>query len=249
MIISRQNSLIKKIRALSSKKGRDNFGEYIVESVKAVKEVLSSNHSVSLIVATEKGLAYLNGCEKEVKVELVSEDVFNSITTEVTPQGVMAIVKKPEYKIGAFKESCLFLDGVSDPANVGAILRTAASSGYNQIYLADCADPFNPKSVRASMGGLFKVNLIFGKREELLSLITLPIIVADMKGENAFKFGNNFKDNFCLVIGNEANGVSELLKNSATYTVSIPMQNGMESLNAAVSAGILMYAIKSDIGE
>jgi TrmH family RNA methyltransferase len=94
------------------------------------------------------------------------------------------------------------------------------------------------------MGGLFKVNLIFGKREELLSLITMPIIVADMKGENAFKFGNNFKDNFCLVIGNEANGVSELLKNSATYTVSIPMQNGMESLNAGVAAGILMYQLK-----
>ena len=249
MIISRQNLLIKKIRALSSKKGRDNFGEYIVESVKAVKEVLSSSHTVSLIVATEKGLACLNGCEKDVKVELVSEDVFNSITTEVTPQGVMAIVKKPEYKRCDFKGSCLFLDGVSDPANVGAILRTAASSGYNHIYLADCADPFNPKSVRASMGGLFKVNLTFGKREELLSLITLPIIVADMNGENAFKFGTTFKDNFCLVIGNEANGVSELLKNSATYTVSIPMQNGMESLNAAVSAGILMYALKSDIGE
>ena len=232
---------------MHSKKGRDLYGEYLVESVKAVREVLNSSHTVSLVVATEKGLSLLG--EVYSKVELVSEDVFESITTEVTPQGVMAIVEKPTFATSKPNGCCLFLDGVSDPANVGAILRTAASSGYLNVYMADSADPFSPKSVRASMGGLFKVNLFSIKREELKLAVDMPILVADMNGENVFEFAKKNSGNFCLVIGNEANGVSEHVKSIASNVVSIPMENGMESLNAAVSAGILMYSLKSNIGE
>ena len=89
------------------------------------------------------------------------------------------------------------------------------------------------------MSGIFKVKLYFGDREELLKSVGTSLIVASMEGENAFTF--NPPDKFCLVIGNEANGVSDTVKQKADYTVSIPMQNGVESLNASVSAGILMY--------
>ncbi len=241
MITSKQNSLIKEIRSLSEKKYRDKLGMYIAEGVKSVNEAIVTGQDIFCVVCTGEVLPRLN--LGSVRVEEVSEEVFESVSGEVTPQGALAVICKP--KINAVpKGSCLFLDGVSDPSNVGAIIRTAVASGYDDIYLANSADPFNGKAVRASMGGLFRANLIIGDREKLCNAISLPVIIADMDGEDVFK--TKIQGDFCLVVGNEANGVSEFMKNRATRTVKIPMQNQMESLNVAVSAGILMYALKNN---
>lgn len=178
-----------------------------------------------------------------VKTELLSDDVFHTVSGENSPQGVLALVRKPQNEDALPKGSCVFLDGLQDPSNVGAIIRTAAAAGYDGVLLADCADAYNPKAVRASMGGIFKVKLFVGGRAELLALNDKPIIVADMDGENAFI--PKERGELCLVIGNEGRGVSEEIRRLANETVSIPMKNGMESLNAAVSAGVLMYALKN----
>ena len=240
MITSKQNSTVKLIRSLSDKKFRDSLGLYIAEGVNTVNEAVKSGKPIDKIVATEKGLSRIDA--KENEVFLVSEEVFDYITTEVTPQGVMAIMVKPNDIVKSPKKSCLFLDGVSDPANVGAIIRTAAASGYTDVYLADSADCYSPKSVRASMSGVFKINAYQGTREELLSFIDIPICVADMCGESVYEI--SMPEKFCLCIGNEARGVSEEVRKKAKITVSIPMENGVESLNAGVSAGILMYFLK-----
>ena len=241
LINSRSNQYIKKIRSLKDKKFRDEFNLYLVEGVKLVREVLSSALPIESIIATEDGFNKLAVAVNENLVTKVTESVFESISNEVTPQGVLAVVKKQiSEKID--NGASVFLDGVADPGNVGAIIRTAAASGYKNIYLAHgSADAYSPKSVRASMGGIFKVNIIEGEREQLIKKIKEPIVVADMLGKNLFEFE---KGEYCLVIGNEGNGVSEQLKKIAQHIVSIPMQNGMESLNASVSAGILMYALK-----
>ena len=241
MITSKQNSLIKQIRSLSDKKFRDKFGLYLIEGVKLVKEAISLSLPITAIVGTERALCEID-CG-DIRAETVSEDVFKYVTTEVSPQGVLAIINKPNNELLPPNGSCVLLDGVSDPNNVGAILRTATASGYKNVYLSnDCADQFSPKSVRASMSGAFRITTARGSLEELLKVINLPIIVADMDGENLFDF--EIKGDFCLVIGNEGHGVSKYLKDLADYTVSIPMENGMESLNAAVSAGLLMYGLK-----
>ncbi len=240
MILSRQNSLVKFAKSLSDKKFRDREGLYIVEGVKMVKEAILSKEELCHILVTPSCFEKVDFL-KEWEVDLVEDSVFKSISNEVTPQGILALVKKPITQVLAPKGNCLFLDGVSDPANVGAIIRTAAASGYGEIYAYNCADPFSPKSVRASMSGIFKVKIYSGEREELLDKINLPVVVADMGGENAFTI--KLPEPFCLVIGNEARGVSDTLKNRANYTVKIPMQNDMESLNASVSAGILMYTL------
>lgn len=239
MITSKQNDKIKGVRALKDKKERDRTGLFTVESAKLVKEALSRAIVVA-VVGTEKGLDKVRPIMNAEEV-VVSEDVFKSLSSEISPEGVLAVVKKPQSIISCPKGSCVFLDGVSDPANVGAIIRTAAAVGITDVFCCDSADPFSPKSVRASMGGIFRVNVVTGGKDELLSVIDKPIVVADMGGENVFKF--NIKGDFCLVIGNEAHGVSGAVKMCAAHTVAIPMQNGMESLNAAVSAGILMYAL------
>ena len=241
MITSRQNSFIKEIRALADKKARDKTGWYIAEGVKMVKEASSNEKVDVLFVVGIKEKLDLIDCPETKKVE-VSEQVFSSITTEVSPEGVLAVINKPENRVVSPSGKCLLLDGVSDPANVGAIIRTAVCAGFINVYCVSTADPFSPKSVRASMGGIYRANVVCGKREEIVSVIDKPFIVADMGGENVYDF--DIGKDFCLVIGNEANGVSDELKEKADYTVSIPMQNGMESLNASVSAGILMYLLK-----
>lgn len=241
MIVSRQNDRIKSIRSLKQKKYRDETNLYLVEGVKSVKEALLSTHSVKTVVITpdclKKYFSQLDG----VEILEVSDSVFSSITDEVSPQGVLAVVEKPFNELVAPTKNSLILDGVADPGNVGAIIRTAAACDMTEIYLINSADPYSPKAVRSSMSGIFKVKTYFCSREEALKVIDCPIIVATMEGENIFSF--NVKEKFSLVIGNEANGVSDELLNKCSHKVSIPMKNGVESLNASVSAGVLMYIL------
>lgn len=245
MITSKQNAYIKTVKSLKDKKYRDEYGLYVVEGVKMVKEAVLSGVQIQKILATEKGSEQLfNALEKVIDVELVSDIVFECLTDEVSPQGVLAVAVKPNLPITSPNGASIFLDGVSDPGNVGAIIRTAAASGYKDIYLANSADAYSPKSVRASMSGIYKVNVYAGEKDKLLEVINQPIVIADMNGCSVFEYKP--MQEFCLVIGNEAHGVSKQLRDLAQVTVSIPMQNDMESLNASVSAGILMYALKNN---
>ena len=241
MISSKQNTLIKEIRSLKDKKFRDKLGVFVLEGVKPVKEGVDFNLPIREIVLTEKNYGDFANCN--YKIEVVSEEVFKSISEEKTPQGVLAVVFKGENKLSSPKGACLLLDGVSDPNNVGAIIRTAVASGYNDIYLTNaCADAYSQKSVRCSMSGVFRANIMRADVQDILSVINLPIVVADMNGQNVFDI--QLDKPICLVIGSEGNGVSDFVKNKADLTVKIPMENNMESLNASVSAGILMYALR-----
>ncbi len=242
MITSKQNSLIKEIRSLNDKKNRDKLGLYVLEGIKPVLEAIAQGLSIRQILTTEKVSENFLDCNYEVL--LVSDEVFKSVSEEVTPQGALAVVYQPKPLLTAPKSSALLLDGVADPSNVGAIIRTAVASGYTDIYMtSDCADAYSQKAVRCSMSGIFRANVMRASIDEILKVINIPLCVADMAGKNVFELKN--KDNLCLVIGNEGHGVSSRLKERAKITVSIPMQNDMESLNASVSAGILMYALKN----
>ena len=242
MITSKQNSFIKEIRSLSDKKYRDKLNLYVVEGKKLVSEAVQLALPIYAVIGTEKALAELS--LDGVRVEPVTEEVFSSVSAEVSPQGVIAVIVKPENALIKPDGSCILLDGVADPSNVGAIIRTAAASGYNTVYTTDdCADPFSQKAVRASMSGVFRIKIVRATRQDLLSIIDKPIVVADMDGESIYQ--TEIKEDFCLVIGNEGHGVSDFIRENAKKVVSIPMENGVESLNAAVSAGLLMYGLKN----
>lgn len=246
MIVSRQNALVKLVRSLSDKKHRDELSLYVIEGVKTVADAVALKQRIEVLLCSEKRYSALpqEFFSAAVRTETLSDELFGYVSGETTPQGVLALVKKPE-ALPPKNSYSVFLDGVSDPANVGAIIRTAAAAGYNDVFVtSDCADAFSPKAVRASMCGIFRVNVITGDREELLSMVSVPLFVADMDGENVFSAAN--RSPFCLVIGNEGNGVSDTVRKRAEKVFAIPMVNGMESLNAAVSAGILMYNLKKD---
>ena len=207
-----------------------------------LRECLQSDYSVERVFISEDFTGELP-VDKDLVV-CVSSDVFRLLSDEKTPQGVLCRVKIPANTLEKPQSACLFLDGVADPGNMGAIIRTANASGYRQIYLGEgCADPYSPKSVRASMSGIFFTKLYQATRAEILEVLKgVPTIVADMHGVNAFTFTP--PEIFALVVGNEANGVSAECKNSAEYTVKIPMQATQESLNVAVATGILAYQLK-----
>ena len=231
ILTSKNNPLIKETATLKEKKGRRQSGLFLVEGVKMAKECQESGLVLDRVFVSER----YDGAPFENAVT-VSEDVLRYLSDEKTPQGVVCRVKIPKRTLCPPSGKCLLLDGVSDPKNMGAIIRTANAAGYNELYLTDdCTDPFSPKSVRASMSGVFFTKLYFGTREEILNVLSgVPIVVADMDGENVFRF--QAPEKFALVIGNEGNGVSDEVAKVAKNTVRIPMQNTQESLNSGVSA-------------
>lgn len=242
ILTSKNNPLIKETAALKEKKARKELGLFLVEGAKMTRECMASDFEIERIFLAESYQGeQVFPAEKTVRV---SGDVLRFLSDEKTPQGVLCRVKIPKRALQSPKQACLLLDGVSDPANVGAIIRTANAAGYEEIYLtSDCADPYSPKSVRASMSGIFFTKLYMGERAEILNVLRgVPLLAADMQGENAFTFSPPEK--FALTIGNEANGISPETERTAKHTVKIPMSATQESLNAAVSAGILMYLLK-----
>lgn len=240
IISSKTNPLIKKIASLAEKKFRKESGEFIVEGVKSVGEAFSAGMPISCVVCTQ---SFADSFKDPI---IVTDELFARISTEKSPQGVLAVVKIPDCGLSAPKGNCLLLDRIQDPGNLGTIIRTANAAGYEDIYLLNCTDAFSPKAIRSSMGGVFYVSLHEGGLEEILTALKgVKIITADMGGEDVFKFVPPEK--FCLCIGNEGNGISEEIANSSDFTVKIPMRESCESLNAAVSAAICMYALKNKI--
>ena len=243
LIQSKNNPLVKELSSLKEKKGRRERGTFLVEGYKMVRECIASNLNVVRLIVRENYEGDTYGIEPLV----FGQDAFSAICDEKTPQGIAAEVKLPVYEVTPPEGRCLLLDGVADPANVGAIIRTAVAAGYGELYLADCADPYAPKSVRASMSGVFFARIMQGTREQILeALCGVPLIAADMNGENVFAF--RAPEKFCLCVGSEARGLSSEVRSIAAYTVRIPMDERTESLNAAVSAGILMYQLANNRG-
>ncbi len=244
ILTSKNNPLIKETASLKEKKGRRELGLFLVEGRKMVAECQKSRLQIERVFLAESYEGEVPFPEESVV--RVSDDVFRFLSDEKTPQGVLCRVYIPKNEQLAPQGRCILLDGVADPGNVGAILRTANAAGYRRVYITpDCADPYAPKSVRASMSGLFFTELCRIERSHIPTLFQgTSLIVADMNGENVFTF--KAPSEFTLVIGNEGNGISKESRIAATHTVKIPMRETQESLNAAVSAGIIAYELVKD---
>lgn len=239
IIVSKNNPQVKELASLKEKKGRRERGTFLVEGEKMVRECVQSGMKVLRLAVRED----YGGDTYSLPFLTLGDDAFRAVCDEKTPRQIAAEVEIPTPRLRPPTSPCLLLDGVSDPANVGAIVRTAVASGFGEIYLASCADPFAPKSVRASMSGVFFASLYRGERAEILSALEgVELIAADMNGQNVFCFEPPAR--YALCIGNEGNGLSEEVARLATRKVRIPMDVRTESLNASVAAGIFMYLFK-----
>ena len=246
MIESKSNSKIKLIASLSTKKGRRENGKYLIEGshmvLDAVKYgIVLSEIFVSESVATEI-LPKLSGAMCDITI--VKDAVFNSVAKTENTQGILAIANIPAEEPFYAGNRFLVLDHIQDPGNIGTIVRTAAATGYSEIILIDCVDPFNPKAVRSSSSGVFFVKFHHMTENQVIDLVkSFDVIAASAEGENVFE-SIELPKRFGLVIGNEAKGVSEKLRKTCKL-VALPMDERVESLNAAVSASVLMYVLQN----
>ena len=248
VITSISNEKVKFFRSLSDSKGRKASGCYIAEGANLIKDI-PDPASVRFFFLKESKAESFTGILERFSAEriVLSDALFDRISDTVSPAGIAAVLEMPKSSDVSeiTEEKVIVLDHVSDAGNVGAVLRTAVAAGYQKAVMIECADPFSPKAVRASMSAIFKIDLCFCDRKSFLcskNIEKYAIIVLDMLGESIFTYKPQGK--FALVVGNEAHGVSEEIK-AVGQKLSIPMTS-MESLNAAVSAGVAMYLLESN---
>lgn len=252
VITSKDNEKVKQIRKLKEKKQRDLEGLFIIEGIKLIQEAIQENAEIDTIVVCED-------CMKDDKIQqqllyeiakyeciYVSEKVFNLMTDVTNPQGILAVVKKEnqESEINYKEDILVVLDGIQDPGNLGAILRTIDSANLSQIVLSkNSADPYNPKVVRSTMGAIFRINII--ESENLITTLKdakkhkFEILATSLEDSKSI-YEIDYKKKV-IVIGNEANGVSKEVLDIAEQKIKIPMLGKTESLNASVATGIVVY--------
>lgn len=240
IITSKSNSKIIEAKKLLDKKNRIKSGMFLAETKKVIVEALCCNLTpVCLFVAQGKESCF-NGFEHTY---FVSQSVIKEISSTVTNDGYVAVFEMPKqiksYNGGRF----LILDNLQNPDNFGAIMRTALACDFKQIFCINCVDAYNPKTIRASMGNQFKLNIVEIDYQDVSVLFDKSqLCIADMQGKNLFGI-KEFEENLGFVIGNEGNGVSDQLKSSIKNKIALPMQNGVESLNASICASVVMYYI------
>ncbi len=242
MITSKDNNIIKKCIDLQSKKHSRLERKCLVESIKLVKEVYERG-LVETVLVTKQKLELVSNLK--CKVEVIDERLAKYISSTVTTDGVFAIAKLPNYSQVNYKK-CLILDRIQDPSNLGSIVRSACAFGFDTIFTIDTVYPFVPKAIRSSMGYVFDVNFVevdYNSLAEIKTKNNLVFYAADMNGDIIDNVVVN-DENIALIIGNEGQGVNDILRIVADKIVAIPMQNNVESLNASVSASIIMYFLR-----
>lgn len=242
MITSKDNNLIKLANQIKTKKFSREHGLCLVESIKIVSQLYLSG-VVSNILVTEDKFPLVSKYTN-AKIDIISDSIADYLSDTVTTDGVIAICKIPNQREHNFSR-CLVLDRIQDPSNLGAIIRSAMAFGFKTILSIDSVYPYTYKCIRASMGYVFDIDILdvdYSNVLELKKKHHITFITADMDGVLVDQVGNIY-NNIALVIGNEGQGVSLDMRNLSDTTVRIPMQNDVESLNASVSASILMYEL------
>lgn len=247
IITSNKNPIVQK--TIKIKKNGESL--LFLENILLICEAKNAGHKIEYVLIEKKKFEYFKTnfpFVLESDFYVVSEDVFSKLCDTRSPQGIVAVVEFYSKKLDKIEGNFLVLENIQDPGNVGTIIRSASGTSFKDIFLIDCVSVFNQKVIRSTMGGIFRENLFsfktLGEFLEYYKDKDYPLLVADMDGENLFKMGR-IKSPFGVVIGNEGSGVSNELKNLATKTVSIPMKNGLESLNAGVSCSIITYFLDS----
>lgn len=265
IITSSQNKYVSLARVLSDRKQRQKSSLYRFDGVKLMCEAIVKGARIDFLLLSESAYDTVTSRARELYgVDLealecrkicVCDDVFEKISEENSPEGVITVAKFDENRHRTLDrdgmdvtegENILLLESVRDPGNVGAILRTAAAFSVDRVIIGrDCADIYNSKTLRASMGAVFSMRI---DRVESVSDAVRSIrskgrrVFAAALDDRAVRLGKeSFLPGDCVVIGNEGHGLSRDVLEACDSSVYIPMSDGVESLNAAVAASVLMW--------
>lgn len=254
-ITSTANAVVKEVCLLKQKKIRDIERKFIIEGMKMLSEAVSSDMEIESIFAEksvyEEQRSFFDGLNTE-RLYVVSSAVIDKISEWKTPQGICAVVKKKEYSLNdCIKGNSVFvlvLDGVADPGNIGTIIRTSEAAGVDCVLTVNgTADCYQSKALRASMGSVFRIP-VFENLEKcdiiyMLKENGIRLLSTSLAGEDVFDFNFDSRK-IAAVFGNEGSGIEQEFIDNADMLVRLPMSGNVESLNVAVSAGIIMYMIK-----
>ena len=236
LITSLDNKKIKHLNKLKEKKYRDEEGLFIIETENLIKEAYNSNLLEELYLLEDSNIQY------DVKTFYVTKEVMQKISNLKTPSKCLGVVKKLVPR--DYQNRLLILDNIQDPGNLGTIIRSAVAFNIDTVVLGNtCVDLYNDKTIRASEGMLFKINIL---RKDL------SIFLEDLKNNNYTLYGTEvtggkvlntvtFSQKCAIVIGSEGKGISPEIKKLITQNIYIPMSYQTESLNASVAASIIMY--------
>lgn len=256
IIATTKNKTYKYIKSLQQKKTRTAERCFTVEGIKSVFDALMSAYEVNLIAVSEE--FYNSGgfdFPANVRTVVIRTELFDVLCDTKTPQGILAVLKMKENKdyVPSRDKLYVYCDNVSDPGNLGTIIRTADAAGFGGVLLSPgCADIYSPKTVRSSMGSFFHMEIVSGFEKK--SLIKLKndgfVLWSGALGDDSIPYTEaDFTKPSVIIIGNEANGVSKEILGQSEHII-IPIYGKAESLNAAVAGAILMYeAVRCRGGE
>ncbi|MFZ5942480.1 MAG: TrmH family RNA methyltransferase [Bacillota bacterium] len=252
IINSEQNHWIKKINALKKKKYREQYGQFVVEGIRICKEVIEKKAQVeglfiSKTLMENEEIKELANCLPG-KVYIVDAKLLEKTLSTVTPQGIASIVNKPYWDIKNVLDTgktFLVLDGVSDPGNLGTLIRTSLAAGIDGLFcLKGTVDIYNEKTLRSTMGAFLKLPVFYIDDVEWfktrLSILGISIVVADIRASKYY-FELAYPEKTALVLGSEAQGPLHII--TGEETVKIPLSPDSESLNVAVAGSVIIYEI------
>lgn len=249
MITSSNNPQLKTISQLNKKaKLRREYGLYVVEGYKMYAEAPKSE--IEKVYVSESFLEkHPEVLKEQSHCEVVQDKLFTAVCDTQTPQGILCIMRQKKRNIEEFmkkeKPFFVFLEDLQDPGNVGTIIRTAEGAGVDGVIMTkNCVDIYNPKTIRSTMGSIYRVPLfVVDDMDEILGLFKqygIKTYAAHLAGRNNYDC-EDYTKGTAILIGNEGNGLSDALSEQADCLVKIPMCGQLESLNAAMAAGIFMY--------
>lgn len=233
---SLQHNLVK--QAVSIRKNRSSREEHDSVLVMGAKPIIEQGRAKTVFL--QKGFVFPPSLKADLCI-IVSPEIMEKITGQHNPEGIAAEIALPKQKIPAGKR-LLALDGISDPGNMGTMFRTALALQFEGIFLLNhCVDPFNEKVVASAKGAQFHLPFIEISQADFLSHAKgYSIYGAELYGTPLSEV--KFSSPLILVVGNESHGINETLSSVCSH-ITIPMSTHMESLNAAIAAGIIMWSI------
>ena len=244
-ITARKNPLLQQVRKLlSSRKERESTGLFVADGTKLLAEAVKWWPGLETVILSD-GVQV--DVPEHVRVVTVPKDVMESISPMQTPQGALFLCRLPEKKAFVPKPGMLLLDGIQDPGNLGTILRTADALEIPVALLEGCADPYGHKVVRASMGAVFRTNVVQTTWEQAKAACLdakIPVAVTALSNR-AEDIRSAALGEMAVVIGSEGQGVRKDILESAQAELIIPMNPNCESLNAAIAAAIVMWQMKA----
>jgi len=233
---------LKLITSLSQKKYRQKHDLFIAEGIKVLNELLNSTFEIETLFCTDDFETTIS----EKKVVRISETELKKVSTLKSPNKALGVFKIPKEKAVKNSGLTIALDAINDPGNLGTIIRLCDWFGVTQLVCSkDTVDCYNQKVVQASMGSLTRVSIHYTDLENYITKSNLDTFIADMDGENVYK--TKLPKEGILIMGNEANGVSEEIKSLLQYKISIPRfgeTQETESLNVATATAILLSEFK-----